>query len=175
MMYVSLGGSKTAVRTVTGPLGVVEIPVNLGTSIDIKNFIATNAIGYSVYHQDETEADIFAGFRYAGMWTDLHWRFSGPSGLLPQTGTASANKDVWDGIVGIRGRHSFAGTPWFIPFYADVGAGTSDLTTQASVGAGYEFRWGEASVSYRYLYYKPGGTVDHLSLHGVVLAASFHI
>src|ERR1041385_7183014 len=51
-MYVSLSGDKAAVRTVTGPLGIVEVPANLGTTLDIKNLISTNGIGYSIYHQD---------------------------------------------------------------------------------------------------------------------------
>ena len=174
MIYVSLSGDKAAVRTVTGPLGIVEIPVNIGTTVDIKGFVSTNGVGYSVYHQDTTQADVFVGFRYVGMWTDLNWRFSTPLRQLPRTGTASANQDSWDGIVGVRGQYGFAGTPWFIPFYADLGAGSSDFTFQASTGAGYAFPWGDVGLLYRYLYYKPGGVVDNMSLHGVLLGVRFH-
>ena len=174
-MYVSLSGDKAAVRTVTGPLGIVEIPVNVGTTLDIKDLVSTNGIGYSLYHDDITEADAFVGFRYAGVWTDLNWRFSVPLLQLSRTGSASAHEDAWDAIIGMRGRYGFPGTPWFIPAYFDIGTGDSDVTLQASVGGGYAFRWGDVSVAYRYLYYKPGGVVDNLSLHGVTLAATFHL
>lgn len=74
----------------------------------------------------------------------------------------------------IRGQYGFANTPWFIPFYADAGTGNSQVTVQASTGGAYAFPWGALSLMYRCLYYKPGGVVGNLSLHGVMLAANFH-
>jgi hypothetical protein len=174
MIYVSLSGDKAAVKTVTGPLGLVEIPVNIGTTVDLKSFVWTNGVGYSVYHRDNTSADVFVGFRYVGISTDLDWSFSTPLGLLPQTGSASAHEDLWDGLIGVRGQYGFAGTPWFIPFYADVGTGSSDVTFQASAGVGYAFLWGDTGLVYRYLYYKPGGVVDNMALHGPLLDVRFH-
>jgi hypothetical protein len=176
LIYVSVSGENAAVKTVTGPLGLIDTPVNLGTSAGIKSLVWTNAAGYSIYHEDNTSADIFAGFRYVGLSTDLDWRFASPLGLLPQQGQASARRDLWDAIIGVRGQYGFAGTPWFAPFYVDAGTGSAAFTFQASAGVGYAFQWGDIGLLYRYLHYSNGGdkVVDTLALHGPLLEVRFH-
>ena len=177
MMYVSLGGDRQAVRTVTGPLGIVDIPVDIGSSVALKEFVTTNGIGYSIFHDSNTEADVFAGFRYVGLSADLDWRFSTDLNLLPRTGHASGHSDFWDGLIGVRGRYGFAGTHWFAPFYADIGTGSPDFTTQVSAGGGYAFPWGDVGLMYRYLYFSGSNdkVASNLSLHGVLMDVTFHI
>jgi len=45
------------------------------------------------------------------------------------------------------------GGAWAISYYLDVGTGSSKLTWQAMAGIEYRFHWGNAQLSYRYLYY----------------------
>ena len=71
-----------------------------------------------------------------------------------------------DAIVGLRGRRNIGGEQWFVTYYADVGAGDSDLTWQANVGAGYAFGWGDVVLAYRYLDYDEG---RHLGALGQML------
>ncbi len=42
---------------------------------------------------------------------------------------------------------------WYVPYYADIGTGDSDLTWQALAGIGYRFSWGDIKLVYRYLSY----------------------
>jgi hypothetical protein len=62
-----------------------------------------------------------------------------------------------------------------LPYHLDVGTGNSDLTYQALAGVAYGFRWGNLSLTYRYLFYDEGdgGMVKDFSLGGPVLGAGF--
>jgi len=42
---------------------------------------------------------------------------------------------------------------WYLPYYADIGTGDSDLTWQLFGGIGYMFNWGDIKLGYRYLKY----------------------
>ena len=83
--------------------------------------------------------------------------------------------DLFDGIIGARGRLGFGNSPWFVPYYIDVGAGSSDLTWQGAVGVGYGFRWGDIVFSYKYLYYDVGDDkfIQELKLGGFAIGANF--
>ena len=47
-----------------------------------------------------------------------------------------------------------------LAYKRDVGAGNSDLTYQALAGVAYGFRWGNLSLTYRYLFYDEGDEHD---------------
>ena len=100
--------------------------------------------------------------------------FDGP--LPPSRPTAKLSKsaDVWDAVVGFRGR-AHINDRWFVPYYADVGAGDSDLTWQAMAGIGYEASWGETSLVYRHLEWDQGddGLLKKLSFSGPAVAFKF--
>lgn len=71
---------------------------------------------------------------------------------MPTGGTSEAKVDNWDAIIGLKGRVlQDAQGKWFVPYYVDVGTGDSNLTWQALVGLGYQFRWGSVNASWRYL------------------------
>jgi hypothetical protein len=46
---------------------------------------------------------------------------------------------------------------WYLPYYLDVGAGSSALTWQSFLGVAYAFKWGDAVLGYRRLYYDQSG------------------
>jgi hypothetical protein len=39
----------------------------------------------------------------------LDWRFSGPAGGVAASGSVESTKDLWDGVVGVRGRAHVGG------------------------------------------------------------------
>ena len=98
--------------------------------------------------------------------------FVGPNRI----GTRSTSGYTWDAIVGVKGRAGFgANREWFIPYYADIGTGQSQLTWQASAGIGYAFSWGEFVATWRYLDWKePGDKVPKLTVNGPQLAFAFN-
>jgi hypothetical protein len=175
VIYASVGGSNSAVRNITLPGGVIEFPLNSRTSVGLQELVWTAGLGYAVLHDGQSSADVFVGLRAAAANTSLKWRFAGPLNLFPQTGSASQYESLWDGIIGIRGRIGFPGSPWFVPYYADIGTGESHITAQALSGVGYGFEWGDLSLTYRWLYYQPGrdGVLDKLTMQGFALGATF--
>ena len=108
------------------------------------------------------------------MATDLHLEIDGPNETPLLSRTLSPSVKLWDGVVGIEG-HLGLGGRWRMPYHLDVGTGNSDLTYQALAGVAYGFRWGNLSLTYRYLFYDEGdgGMVQDFSLGGPVLGAGF--
>jgi hypothetical protein len=175
LIYASVGASNSVVRSITFPDGSIEIPVNLQTHVGLQELVWTAGAGYTVLYDGHSSADLFAGVRAAAADTSLRWQFAQPLFHFPQAGEASRYESLWDGIVGVRGRIGFPGSPWFVPYYADIGTGESHITAQALTGAGYGFSWGDVLLTYRWLYYDPGraGVIDNLAMHGFAIGATF--
>jgi hypothetical protein len=84
--------------------------------------------------------------------------------------------DLWDGILGIRGAVGLGEkSKWAIPYYLDIGTGTSALTCQAVAGIEYRYSWGELQLLYRYLYYDMKGDklLQNVSLNGPAFGVNF--
>ena len=97
--------------------------------------------------------DLLAGFRYLGLDAELKWAIAGSHDLLDRAGEASSDQELWDGLVGVNGQVRFGDGAWFMPYYLDVGAGSSNWTWQGLVGVGYRFGWGETTLALRSLSY----------------------
>jgi len=64
--------------------------------------------------------------------------------------------------------------PWYMPYYLDVGTGSSNWTWQALLGVGYAFDWGDVNLSIRSLSYDFNGKNDaDLRMTGLTLGAAF--
>jgi len=177
LLYLKVSAEKAVVKTITGPGGMIEVPVDAGTKLGLQGFVWTFAPGYTVFRNYGTWVDIFAGFRDAQFKSSLDWRISGPLDLLPKTGNSSETIVVWAGLVGAKGRISLSPDGnWFAPYYGDIGLGSKAFTWQALTGVGYAFDWGDLQLDYRALYYSPEKDVilKHLIMHGLQLTADFH-
>jgi hypothetical protein len=95
--------------------------------------------------------------------------------VFAQSGSISQREDLWDLIVGLRGRARLGGGSWYLPYYLDVGGGSSALTAQALLGVGYAFKWGEIVGSYRYVFYdmKDDGLLQDVRFAGPAIGATF--
>lgn len=179
LFYTSLGNSKSGVREAT--VGGVPIPVGAAanTVLDVNTWLVTVAGYYRAVDSHDLTTDVLFGLRYADIEQSLNWSVSGNVGPIPlpgRAGTARAEVTNWDAIVGVRGRLRLdPNGRWFVPFYADLGAGDSRLTWQLMGGVGYTFSWGEVTASWRYLSYDLGssGPITDLSLNGPMIGASF--
>ncbi|HUH92812.1 MAG TPA: hypothetical protein VL742_06650 [Casimicrobiaceae bacterium] len=92
-------------------------------------------------------ADVPAGLRYAHLKSKLDWEFATPAAPVGTAGSAEVSKSLTDAILGARGFIDLSGQ-WFVPWYVDVGAGSSRLTCRAWGGIGYGFGWGDAILGY---------------------------
>ena len=175
VIYLDFSNQRSAVKNVSGPGGVVEIPVNAGTTSSFTGLEAQATIGYWLLDQPNRSVEILGGLRYLDVSFDLNWEFDGPLDLLPQSGHLEQSAAPLDVIVGTNARFAFGNGKWFAPLHADIGTGSSSLTWQLSAGVGYSFEWGDLLLVYRHLEYEDdeGELLEGLALSGPALGASF--
>jgi hypothetical protein len=120
------------------------------------------------------ELDLLAGFRYVAIDTELKLRLVGSEGVINTGASRSRDRTAWDGILGVKGRVRLGDGRWYMPYYLDVGTGSSNWTWQALLGVGYAFDWGEVNLSMRNLSYDFSGKRDaDLRMTGPTLGATF--
>jgi hypothetical protein len=164
------------VSNVGGPGGENEAPVNTATTTSLTGYMVSVTGNHSLLRSPDANIDLLAGLRYTHIGTTLDWSFAASVDSLPaRTGSVGQGVDLWDGIVGVRGRAEFGGGKWFAPYYLDAGAGTSKFTWQGMLGVGYAFGWGDLLLVYRYLSFEQGDEhpVQHLYFSGPALGATF--
>lgn len=180
VLYLNLGTTKTTTRD--GTINGVPLPVGVtaNTGMDLKAWVWTLAGSYRVQSTTESEMDVFAGARMLTIEPTLRWNFNvdvGPFVGPSRVGSSTVKGKDWDGIIGAKGRVGFgANREWFIPYYADIGTGDSDLTWQISAGIGYSYPWGDVIATWRYLDYnfKKSSKIDDLTMNGPLLGVAFH-
>jgi len=175
-IYLDLGGVSATTRNRAIDGIPVPVEVTLTTDVDLKGIISTLGGSYRVHAEPGSAFDVFAGARV--LWLDLalNYVLSSDVSTLTRTGSRGASGTTWDGIVGVKGRQAFgANREWFVPYYADVGTGQSQLTWQVQAGIGYTFSWGEVIATWRYLDWKePGDIVPKLTVNGPQLGVAFN-
>ena len=154
-MYINLLQKDSGVRSVSGPHGL-EVPINTGGKLKLKETMATLTGGYDVFRNDRGFVQLFGGFRYLGLRSTLDWSFAGPLGNLARAGSVDSQADIWNGIAGLRGEHALGEGPWKAIYYVDVGAGGSKLTWQAAAQVAYVRRWGDIDFGWRTLQFSQG-------------------
>ena len=171
LIYLDLG-SKDSSRVSLPGGGSIETEVDL--ALDGWQFGLYG--GYNIYDTPKASLDILAGLRYLSIDTDAELDIDGPLDLNLPSARLSASTEVWDGVVGVRGRASINDN-WFVPYYADVGTGDSELTWQAMAGIGYAAGWGDVVLVYRHLAWDQGddGLLQELSFSGPALAFKFRL
>ena len=180
VVYMDLGNTKSGYRDFT--LGGVALPagVDANASYDLKGWAWTLAGTWRVASGPATKADVIAGARLFDMRQTFTYEVTGNVGSIPapgRAGAAEAKLSSWDAIVGVKGRFALGeDRKWFVPYYADIGTGESDLTYQVMGGIGYSFGWGDVVAAWRYLDYdmKSGRTIESMNFNGPAIAAVFH-
>jgi hypothetical protein len=132
------------------------VSVDTGTTSSLDADVLNLVGGYAVSSDAAHPVDVIAGVRLGRLSSTIDWRLSAslnlPDGTptLDRAGSARVSKNVTDAIVGLRGTWRI-NDKWSVPWYVDVGAGTSELTWQAFVGAAYTFGWGDLTIAWRHL------------------------
>ena len=153
----------------------------LDTSWGLKGGMVTLAGLYTFNNGPSGYTDLVFGGRYLWMKGNLKWNFTltgnGGNVNIADEGHVSANGHYSDAIIGIRGRWSSGTTGWYVPYYADVGAGDSDLTSMLDLGVGYAFDWGDFAFDWRWVHYDEGDNstlVQKVDLTGPSLSLTWH-
>lgn len=185
LMYVDLGSSSSRVGSVN-PAALPSNPIsstqNISGDSSLQATIWTLGAGYTLASGSWGNVDVLGGFRLLAVDARTNYSLSaditGPRGngvVLSRHGRLSGNADIWNGIVGVRGRILIGDSGFFVPYYADVGTGDSNLTWQVFSGIGYQSGWAGVQLGYRYMSFDQGSgsLVEKLTMGGAYLAVNF--
>ncbi len=181
LIYLDFSSEDSAVQSVDFSGSLVNSSANVATSSSLRGTAWTLGAGYAVLQNRPVTLDVFGGLRYFGLEASTDWQLSvavtGPGGgqTFPRAGSISERTDLWDGIIGVKGRVWLGSSNWSIPYYLDVGTGSSSLTWQGLIGVAYSFKWGEVTLAYRNLYYDQDGDklIQNLRFDGPALGVTF--
>jgi hypothetical protein len=171
VIYMDLSNSKSADILVGPDPGE---PLSIDGGLSLTAWLVTGVAGYDLVQTDKARMGLIGGFRYLTLDADLDITIKGPLPETPPPAHLSGSNDFWDGIVGVKGAFML-GKNWYIPYYADIGAGDSQLTWQLYAGIGYQFHWGDIKLGYRYLEYDMDDDkfVQDLKFYGPLMGIGF--
>jgi hypothetical protein len=175
LIYLDFAGSDARTVSINLPGGGTVPVVDAGSESSLKGTLVTLAPGYTLYSTPRLDMDVFAGLRYLTIEAGVDWRITGPVGAFPATGSIEQDKDVTDGIIGVRGRAKPGEGRWAVPYRLEIGAGDSDFTWQALLGISRGYSWGDLTLAYRHLEYDFGKSplTEELTFSGPALGAIF--
>jgi hypothetical protein len=162
LVYLDFNNQKGDVKSINFGGSAVSSTANVNTESSLKGLEWTLASARTVAQSDRANVDLLTGFRYFSVEARSDWQLSatvsgpGAGQTFPASGNISRRTEMWDWIIGVRGRVRLGEGPWFAPYYLDIGWGSSSPTWQAVVGIGYSFDSVDALLTYRYLAYDQG-------------------
>jgi len=180
-IYLDFSNEDSEVKSINFGGNRVSSSANVSTESGLRGMVWTLAAGYAVLPGRPVAMDVFGGLRYAGLEASTDWQLalavSGPGGgqTFPRSGSVSEKEDLWDGIIGVKGRIWLGKSNWSIPYYLDVGTGSSKLTWQGMAGIAYTHNWIGARLVYRHLYYDMGNDklIQDMTFSGPAFGVDF--
>ncbi len=171
-MYMDVEGDNSG--TVSLPLtSNVSITENVKADMEMETWVVTPTVGYELLQRDKFSLTLLAGLRY--LWIDTSFEVESSNRFLYSEHKISDSHDNWDGIVGTRGQVRLADR-WYLPYYADIGTGDSDVTWQVFGGVGYRFERFDLVAGYRYMYWDFDDgeyIIDDMYISGPMVGAVF--
>lgn len=157
LIYLDLSGSGKNERSFE--IGEENLPadVQLKVNASLKGWIWTTGLTYVVVEEAAHTMQLLGGVRMLDLEVDTKLNLTGNIAGLPipgRTARGTTDNTWWDAVIGVKGEFDVGQEgAWFVPYYADIGTGDSDLTWQAMLGVGYSFGWGDVLAVWRYLDY----------------------
>lgn len=145
---------------------------DLNANATVKLSIATLAPSFTLHNTEGFYLDGLIGVRY--LWLNAQTSISDPA--LRISVNQNDTKSITAAVAGVKGRWNLGNSPYFIPFYVDAGGGqSSSFTSQAYLGIGRKFDWGDLSVVAKNVYYqfKSDNVNMNANLFGGAIAATF--
>jgi hypothetical protein len=174
VIYIDFGDQRSRVRNITGLRGRSLGSIDRDATTGLSATVWTLAGARTLVNKPMGNLDLLAGFRYVNVATELKLNIRGTDGRINVSTRSSRDLTEWDGIIGLKGRVRLGEGRWYMPYYLDVGTGSSNWTWQALLGVGYAFDWGDINLSIRSLSYDFNGKNDaDLRMTGPTLGATF--
>ncbi len=184
IIYLDFQSEKSSVKAIDFGLSTrnpISSNLDVGTQSSLKGGLWELAGSYTAVDGNIVSLDVLGGFRYFSVRASSDWRLtaavSGPGGgqIFPASASISQGADLWDGIAGVRGQIRLGRSNWSLPYYLDIGTGSSEFTWQGMAGVAYGFRWGGVQLVYRHLYYdqKDDYLLQNMRFSGPALGITF--
>jgi hypothetical protein len=174
VIYIDFGDERSKVRNLRGLDGQTMSTIDRNAKTSLSATVWTLAGARTLVQQPTFKLDLLAGFRYVQIASELKLNITGTDGILDTNTRSSRDLTEWDGILGVKGQIRLGEGRWFMPYYLDVGTGSSNWTWQALLGVGYAFGWGDINLSIRSLSYDFNDKYDaDLRMTGPTLGATF--
>jgi hypothetical protein len=166
ILFVAIDARDTL--PVNGP-GIAG-PVDADVKYEQDVLVLTAGGGYTIAESDSYRFDVAAGVRHLDLQTDIGVDLGIGPGI-----DVSDSSEVLDGFVGVKG-YADLGDRWYLYYYADIGAGESDLTWQALVDFNYEFSKFDVGIGYRILRWQADGEglIDDFGFSGPYAGMAFN-
>jgi hypothetical protein len=179
VVYADFGKSEAGTRDLT--IGGTPIPADASAALDfnLTGWCWTLVGTYGAVERPHVTLQTLFGTRVLDLSEGVTWNVSGNVSTIPidaRAGSRGSDLTNWDAVVGVHGRFLLgAKRRWFVPYYADVGAGESQFTWQAVTGIGYSWSWGDVLAAWRHIGYdmKAGRDIESLSLSGPAVGVAF--
>jgi hypothetical protein len=174
VIYIDFGDERSKVRNITGLEGQSLSTIDRNAKTSLSATVWTLAGARTLVQKPTFKLDLLAGFRYVKIASELKLNITGTGGVIDRNSRSSRDLTEWDGILGVKGQVRIGEGRWFMPYYLDVGTGSSNWTWQALLGVGYAFDWGDINLSIRSLSYDFNSKNDaDLRMTGPTLGATF--
>lgn len=161
-MYGDLG--KTSSKVV----GRTDLTANTTAKLSMITLAPT----FNLMNSKSAYVDGLVGARY--LWLNASSTISDSDFRV--TLNPKSTQNITAAVAGVKGRFNLGDSNYFVPFYVDAGGGqSSSFTTQAYLGIGRAFDWGDVSLVAKNVYYqfKPNNTNADLNLFGAAVAVTF--
>lgn len=164
VIYLDLEDDNSSTKNLPHLPGRPGRPVNVYTDVELESWVVTPTVSYNILEKDKFKLDLLAGARYLYLDVDLQVNLDG---VRDHQLSKSDSSHVWDGIVGIKGEVMLS-KKWYMPYYADVGTGDSDLTYNLFGGFGYRFSRVDLLAGWRYLRWNfdDNSALDNMYING---------
>jgi hypothetical protein len=176
LIFADLSGHNSRVRTLHGPNGNIQLPIDVGVGSKVDSSIVTLGGSYTLAHSDQGNIDVFAAAAIADLRASANWSLAGPIGIFPQSGSVGQTTTFTQGVFGVQGglRISDDGK-WYMPYEVDGRVGSNSSGWNGTIGVGYRFNWGDVILGFRNLYLRTNDdkVLKNVRLIGPALGASF--
>jgi hypothetical protein len=180
VITLNVSSADTFVTSVSGPLGHVNLPVDLGTSAHLASTVWEAGADLTLWHNDAADIQLLTGWRQIRMTGDLDYNVvAGKNQQFARSGSLSKTDNIGDVVFGFKGKAAIGDGGWFIPYYVDYGVGApSNNTWQAYTGIGKATRGGAFLLLFRDINYDfdPGASfAQKVRLGGPLLGYTFKL
>jgi hypothetical protein len=176
VIFADLKGHNSRVRTLHGPNGDIELPIDASVTSKLDSSIVTLGGSYTLAHSDQGSIDAFAAVAIADIRADANWSLTGPIGAFPQSGSLGQTTTLTQGVFGVQGHLRLSDDgKWTMPYEVDGRVGSNSSGWNGVIGVGYRFDWGDLLFAYRNLYYSMNDdrVLQSIRMAGPALGASF--